>query len=116
MLNLGIFHDVLASNATVNLSGRRKLERLNECFGDHGFDDAANAMVDLPLWDAAHSALLVNPERGVKEAVERQSKIARVFDDRTGSPFKSYLKGAALTSLAEEIVDLYSVVYARLVW
>ncbi len=96
VLNLGIFHDVFASNATVNLSGRRKLERLNECFGDHGFDYAANAMVDLPLWDAAHSALLVNPERGVKEAVERQSKIARVFDDRTGSPFKSYLKALRL--------------------
>lgn len=26
-LNLGIFHDIVASNATVNLSARRKLER-----------------------------------------------------------------------------------------
>ncbi|MGD8911945.1 MAG: UbiA family prenyltransferase [Candidatus Thiodiazotropha sp.] len=95
-LNLGVFHEVLASNATVNLSGRRKLERLRELFGDHGFDYAANAMVDLPLWEAAHSALLVNTERGVKEAAERKSQIAHVFDDRDGGPLKRYLKALRL--------------------
>jgi 4-hydroxybenzoate polyprenyltransferase len=95
-LNLSIFHDVLASNPTVNLSGRRKLERLQECFGDRGFDYAGNAMVDLPLWGAAHSALLVNPERGVKEAVERRSEIGHVFDDRTGSLQKRYLEALRL--------------------
>lgn len=91
-LNLGIFHDVLASSATVNLSGRRKLERLQSLFGDSGFDYAANAMVDLPLWETAGEALLVNPERGVKEAAERQREVTRIFDDRTGSPLKRYLK------------------------
>jgi 4-hydroxybenzoate polyprenyltransferase/phosphoserine phosphatase len=95
-VNLGIFHDVLASNANVNLSGRRKLKRLKEYFGDQEFDYAANAIVDLPLWDAAQYALLVNPERGVKAAVERQSRIGRIFDDRSGSPFRRYLKALRL--------------------
>ena len=62
-LHLGIFRDVLASNVTVNLSGRRKLQRLLALFGEHGFDYAANAMVDLPLWGSAARVLLVNPER-----------------------------------------------------
>ena len=52
-LYLGIFHDVLASNATINLSGSRKLERLQSLSGDAGFDYAGNAIVDLPLWQKA---------------------------------------------------------------
>lgn len=95
-LNLGIFHDVLASSATVNLSGRRKLERLRALFGDRGFDYAANAKVDLPLWETASEAILVNPERGVKKAAARQRKISQVFDDRTGFPLKLYLKALRL--------------------
>lgn len=95
-LNLGIFHDVLASNATVNLSGQRKLERLRELFSNQGFDYAANAMVDLPLWEAAHHVLLVNPECGVKQAAERQGQVAQIFDDRPGSPLKHYLKALRL--------------------
>jgi len=95
-LYLGIFHDVLASNATINLSGSRKLERLQSLFGDGGFDYAGNAMVDLPLWQKAGQTLLVNPERGVKEAAERQGAIARVFDDRTDRPLKLYIKALRL--------------------
>lgn len=95
-LYLGIFTDVLASNAIINLSGRRKLERLQSLFGDGGFDYAGNAMVDLPLWQRAGQVLLVNPESGVKEAVERQSAIAKIFDDRAVDPIKDYLKALRL--------------------
>ena len=93
---LGIFHDVLASNATVNFSGHRKLERLQSLFGEGGFDYAGNSMVDLPLWQKAGRALLVNPERGVKEVAESRCSVARVFDDRTGHPLKRYLKAFRL--------------------
>jgi 4-hydroxybenzoate polyprenyltransferase/phosphoserine phosphatase len=95
-LFLGIFHDVLASNATTNLSGQRKLKRLQELFGNKGFDYAGNAMVDLPLWKHAEQAVLVNPERGVKAAAELQGPIAQVFDDREGHPLKRYLKALRL--------------------
>jgi len=95
-LYLDIFHDVLASSATTNLSGRRKLKRLQELFGDGGFDYAGNAMVDLPLWQHAQQAVLVNPERGVKAAAEQQGPIAQVFDDREGHPLKRYLKALRL--------------------
>ena len=94
--NLCIFEEVLSSNATVNLSGRRKLARLRESFGDQGFDYAANAKVDLPVWRAAHSALLVNPERGVRKAAERQGEVAHIFDDRKDNTLKIYLKAMRL--------------------
>jgi len=79
-LNLAIFEDVLASNASVNLSGNCKLRRLQELFGDGGFDYAGNAMIDVALWESAGEAILVNPERGVQAAAERKSTITRVFD------------------------------------
>jgi 4-hydroxybenzoate polyprenyltransferase/phosphoserine phosphatase len=95
-LHLGIFDDVLASSATVNLSGRRKLEQLQDKLGKSGFDYAANALVDIPLLENAGEALLVNPERGVKEAAERKRDITRIFDDRTGSVLGRYLKALRL--------------------
>ena len=91
-LNLGIFHDVLASSDDVNLSGHRKLERLKELFGHEGFDYAGNAKVDLKLWKNTGTAILVNPERGVKKAAERSCKVQQVFDNRSGSSLKRYLK------------------------
>ncbi|HPE79090.1 MAG TPA: UbiA family prenyltransferase [Gammaproteobacteria bacterium] len=95
-VHLGIFAHVLASDATQNLSGRRKLERLRELFGNDGFAYAANAMVDLPLWNAARHALLVNPERGVWEAAGQTGRVDRIFDDRTGNPLRRYLMALRL--------------------
>jgi len=63
-LNLGIFHDIVASNATVNLCARRKLERLRGLCGDGGFDYAANAMVDLPVWERAGEPCWSIPSEG----------------------------------------------------
>ncbi|MGD9171754.1 MAG: UbiA family prenyltransferase [Candidatus Thiodiazotropha sp.] len=93
---LDIFHDVLASNATYNLSGRRKLKRLQELYGDNGFDYAGNAMVDVHLWKHAQQAVLVNPGRGVQAAAEQQGPVAQVFVDRKGHDFKHYLKAMRL--------------------
>ncbi len=103
-LHLRIFDDVLASNSRVNLSGKRKLEKLREGFGDQGFDYAANAMVDLPLWEAANSALLINPERGVEQVAKRACNVTRVFDDRKGSPLKRYLKALRLHQWLKNIL------------
>jgi hypothetical protein len=93
---LDIFHDVLASDAATNLSGRCKLKRLQGLFGDGGFDYAGNAIVDILLWKHAQQAMLVNPERGVKAAAEQQGPVAQVFDDREGHPLKRYLKALRL--------------------
>lgn len=112
-LHLGVFQEVLASNATVNLSGGRKLEQLRALFGNHGFDYAANAMVDLPLWEAAHSALLVNPEHKVKKVAERKSHISHVFDDRAGSPVRRYLKALRLHQWLKNLLIFVPLVMAH---
>jgi hypothetical protein len=55
--HLGLFDLVLASDATTNLKGRRKLEALQARFGAGGFDYAADARADLPVWREARAAI-----------------------------------------------------------
>lgn len=112
-LNLGIFHDVLASDSAVNLSGRQKLERLQALIGDSRFDYAGNAMVDLELWDKAVDALLVNPERGVRKSVERQGKVARVFDDRIESSLREFLKALRVHQWLKNLLVFVPLVVAH---
>ena len=89
--HLGIFDDVMASDATNNLSGRGKLARLESEFGSQGFDYAGNAKPDVLLFKHAQSAILVNPERGVRKAVEHQGLSPALFEDRIGGRLSSYL-------------------------
>ncbi|MEM0955623.1 MAG: UbiA family prenyltransferase [Pseudomonadota bacterium] len=89
---LGLFKQVLASDGSLNLSGQHKRLALEQAFGAEGFDYAANAQVDLSIWAAAESALLVNPEPGVQQAAEAQGRVTRIFDDRSASKWKLYLR------------------------
>ena len=90
--HLGIFSDVLASNVTINLSGRRKLACIEQLLDGQPFAYAGNAMVDLPIWARSGQVIVVNPLHGVKKAAEQQGAVHSVYDDREGSALKRYLK------------------------
>jgi 4-hydroxybenzoate polyprenyltransferase len=77
--HLGIFSTVLASDGQVNLSGRRKLEALKKHVDGKGFDYAGDAAVDLPLWQAAHQAILVHPSPRVLKKARRVASVHRVL-------------------------------------
>lgn len=77
--HLGLFDTVLATNERENLCGQRKLEKLLELCGVDGFDYAANAKVDLPIWQHARRALVVNPRPGVTAAAAKVAQVERVF-------------------------------------
>jgi phosphoserine phosphatase len=77
--HLGLFDLVLASDEDVNLKGRRKLEALVARFGVRGFDYAADARADIPIWWQARNAILVRPARGVAKALQGRVPIAKEF-------------------------------------
>lgn len=66
--HLGLFDEVVATDATTNVAGPRKAEVLAARFGEHGFDYAGNARPDLAVWRRARGAVLVDPEPGVEAA------------------------------------------------
>ncbi|WP_428087171.1 hypothetical protein [Candidatus Thioglobus sp.] len=59
--NNSLFDDVMASNASFNLSSHNKAAKLIERFGENGFDYMGDHMRDMPVWEASNLAILVNP-------------------------------------------------------
>lgn len=83
--HLGIFSDVLSSENTINLSGKKKLKLLIEKYGEKGFDYAGNSGPDLHIFPHARNTILVNPTPGVLKAAEKNSNIKQVFNSGNGS-------------------------------
>src|SRR6202789_2266624 len=82
--HLGIFEDVLASDGAVNLTGRNKLQQLEQRFAADGFDYIGNALPDLPLLQGAQEAMVANPDLSLKLALKnRNVAVSRKFQDRS---------------------------------
>ncbi|MFK8054113.1 MAG: UbiA family prenyltransferase [Woeseiaceae bacterium] len=92
--HLTLFDAVIASSADLNLSGERKLQEILK--QADVFDYAGNAMVDLPIWKAALSALVVNAEHGVLDRARDAGNVSQVFDDRVGHRAKPFIKAMRL--------------------
>ncbi|NOJ78119.1 UbiA family prenyltransferase [Myxococcus xanthus] len=88
--HLGLFSDVVASEATVNLSGERKLAKLKELLGT--FDYAGNDAVDLPLWRECRRIVVVHAPAGVlKQAQGLGRGVHRVFE-RPATRLRTWVK------------------------
>jgi 4-hydroxybenzoate polyprenyltransferase len=82
--HLGIFEDVLASDGAVNLTGRNKLQHLEQRFAADGFDYIGNALPDLPLLQGAQEAMIANPDLSLRLALKsRNVVVSRNFQDRS---------------------------------
>lgn len=88
--HLQVFDRVLGTE-DVNLSSRRKAERLVADYGDKGFDYMGNSAVDLPVWKHARKAYVVNAKPGVVKLAEAQGNVAQVIETR-GSRLRAWVK------------------------
>lgn len=71
----GLFDGVMASDAAHNLSGARKAEALVQRFGEQGFVYAANANIDLPVWQHAQAAVVVNVSDNLRTRVANTTRV-----------------------------------------
>jgi 4-hydroxybenzoate polyprenyltransferase len=85
--HLGLFGGVLASDATNNLEGARKVEAILAYTGGGAFDYAGNAAADLPIWRKARRAIVVDAPASVVRAVRGFTE-----PDELARPRRSYLK------------------------
>jgi len=85
--HLGLFSWVLGSTKSENLSGARKLSHIEAELGEESFAYAGNSSVDLPIWEAAGAAVLVDAPAPVAARAEKVSKVVRVFSGN-----ENYLK------------------------
>lgn len=89
--HLGFFAHVLASDGETNLKGHGKLDAILSQCADNAFGYAGNAHVDVPILSRAHHAILVNPDKGVREKLSKSPATIRIFEERVAG-LMPYLK------------------------
>lgn len=85
----GLFDEVLASDGKTNLRGRAKAALLTERFGPRGFDYAGNSSMDLKVWAAARSAVVVNASEELLAKAKTVAHLAQVFPEEAGNPCRT---------------------------
>lgn len=76
---LRLFDRVFCSDGRVNCAGGRKRDALVEAYGEQGFDYVGNSRRDLPVWRAAHHALVSGADRRLLRDIGRFTVVERVF-------------------------------------
>jgi 4-hydroxybenzoate polyprenyltransferase len=101
--HLGIFSETFGSNASTNLTGTTKANRLLERYGVKGFDYAGNSRVDKAVWRHASTAWLVSDSESFSREVKQIIPVAKEF--RFGPPrIKVYAKALRVHQWAKNLL------------
>lgn len=77
--HLGIFDIVLASDGTTNNSKESKRKLLEENFGKRNFDYVGNSFDDLPAWQGARKAVVVNAGKNLIETTKSVANVEKII-------------------------------------
>ncbi|MCQ8182737.1 UbiA family prenyltransferase [Methylomonas sp. SURF-1] len=88
--HLGFFDMVLGSDGSVNLKGRVKLAAIQSSVGPE-FVYAGDSGADLPIWQQAQAAILVNSPARVARVVRATCSVEREFFE-TGNRFYLWIR------------------------
>lgn len=89
--HLGWFDTVLGTQDGHNLSGKAKVARLIEAYGEGGFDYIGNAPVDLHVWASAKTAYLAGGSTSLARKLRAQHSDVVVLDHE-GNGLRPYVK------------------------
>jgi 4-hydroxybenzoate polyprenyltransferase/phosphoserine phosphatase len=81
--HLGLFDQVLATEAGNNLKGKAKLQAIREKVGP-SFVYAGDSEADVPIWKAADGAVLVDVAENIAQDVRRDVQVEREFSGESG--------------------------------
>lgn len=112
---LGIFDAVVATNESINLTGSHKAARLVELYGEKGFDYAGNDTVDLPVWQHANKAILVNCSDATGKQLKAGISFERVFDT-PAVDIKILLKAIRIHQWAKNALLFIPALTAQALW
>ena len=77
--HLALFDRVIATDGERNLSAKAKRDALVQTYGARGFDYAGNSQDDLPIWEVARQAYLVNASPTTERRARKIGNVARVL-------------------------------------
>ncbi len=110
--HLGLFDEVLATDAEANLSGTGKRDRLVARFGTGGFDYAAAGVSDLAVWSHAGAAIVVNAPPRVPDQVRGVTRIEVVLASPPPRPV-DYFKAIRLHQWLKNLLVLVPLALAH---
>ena len=90
--HVGIFSEVLATDANNNLKGARKRAVLEGRFGERGYDYAGNSSADVEVWRGANIAIVVNAPGSVSRRAATVSTVGRTFSPSRPKRWTIYLR------------------------
>jgi 4-hydroxybenzoate polyprenyltransferase/phosphoserine phosphatase len=99
---LDLFHEVIASDGIVNLSGEHKRAVLVTRCGEKGFDYIGNESKDLTVWKSARKACVVGKARLADDA-RRLTEVERVFPVAAPS-IRPWIKAARLHQWVKNVL------------
>lgn len=77
--HLDIFDDVIASEGSTNVVGEHKAEALEQRFGKSGFDYVGNSLADIPVWERARRAVVVNALPSLERKAQEICELEQIF-------------------------------------
>lgn len=86
--HLGVFDEVISTEANVNLAGKHKSEALVTKYGKQAFDYAGNSNADLHVWENARNAIVVNASSSLVKKTQANYHVEKIFNKKKLS-FKS---------------------------
>ena len=110
--HLGHFDEVMASDGTLNLAGRRKAQALVERFGERSFDYAGNSNVDLLVWESAASALVVNAPASLAARAAKVTEVRSHLPPEKGG-FLTWIKAFRIYQWLKNLLVLVPLLTAH---
>lgn len=111
--HLKIFDDVLASDAGTNLSGQRKLNAILAKTGGKSFAYVGDAAVDIPLWEAANTAVLVDPSAILLNRLKGHPRVDILRSKQLNGKLKTWVRALRLHQWAKNFLVFIPAIMAH---
>lgn len=110
---LGLFSDILATEGGTNLSGQKKLKAILAKTGKRRFAYVGDAAVDLPVWQAADTAVLVNPPPNLLKRLAGHRKIDIIRSAQSNGKLITWIKTLRLHQWAKNFLVFLPAIMAH---
>jgi hypothetical protein len=111
--HLGLFSAVLASDVETNLSGGRKLNAVLSSTGGKSFAYVGDSFTDIPLWQAADTAVLVNPSAKLFKRLRGHPRVDIVRNKQRNDTLKTWIKALRLHQWAKNLLVFMPAIMAH---
>lgn len=98
--HLGLFDEVMATNAKYNLKSTKKLKKIRKRANGEPFAYAGDSVADRPIWKAATANIHVNAKKSDIDLSVSQNKLEKVINSRP-STIKYFIKGMRIHQYAK---------------